>query len=177
MIRLLAKSAKEALSVLVVVFPLALVVNHVRIDGIPLWPRPGAEQTSASPSETDKVISIKEAAERFREPGTLFVDARAPEDYCADHIAGAVNLPVCQFEKHFLTLAEKLEISHIIITYCDGTGCTQGTELAETLEEMGFANVRFLVNGCTEWISSGLPTEKGDQAECSKKTPSEPYLE
>jgi rhodanese-related sulfurtransferase len=107
-------------------------------------------------------LSIQEAAKKFQEKGTLFLDARAPEDYRAGHIAGALNLPVHQFDQYFLEVVEQLEASHVIITYCGGKDCTQGRDLALILKDMEFESVYFLVDGWTEWLSQGLPTEKGD---------------
>jgi rhodanese-related sulfurtransferase len=159
---LLTKSLKEALLILIIVVPLALIINQFRSDGIPLWPLPESKTTSEVVNNDTGAISIKEAVIKFREKNTLFLDARAPEDYHAGHISGALNLPIHQFDKHFLNVEQKLKTSRVIITYCDGIDCTQGTDLAITLKEMGFKKVYFLVNGWTEWISQGLPAEKGD---------------
>ncbi len=159
---MLAKSLKEALLIPIVVVPLALIVNQFRSDGIPLWPLPESETTSEVVSNDTGAISIKEAAIKFQEKGTLFLDARAPEDYHAGHIAGALNLPIHQFDKHFLIVEQELEASRVIITYCAGIDCAQGVDLALTLKEMGFKKVYFLVNGWTEWVSQGLPAVRGD---------------
>ncbi|MBW2644902.1 MAG: rhodanese-like domain-containing protein [Deltaproteobacteria bacterium] len=162
MFKLLAKSLKEAILILVVIAPLALIVNQFRSDGIPLWPLPESKTTSEVVNNNTGVISIEEAAIKFQEKGTLFLDARAPEDYSAGHVAGALNLPLHQFDQHFLHVVKQLETSRIIITYCDGVDCPQGCDLALTLKEMGFEKVYFLADGLTEWISQGLPAEKGD---------------
>ena len=161
MIKLLTTSFKEALYILIVVVPLAFIANQLRSDGLPLWPMPEPEATEIMAEEAG-ALSIQEAAKKFQKKGTLFLDARAPEDYHAGHIAGALNLPVHQFDAHFLEVVEQLESSHTIITYCGGKDCPQGRELALILKEMEFENVYFLVDGWTEWISQGLPTEKGD---------------
>lgn len=164
MIKLLVKSLKEALFILSVIVPIALIVNQFRSDGISLWPSPEPKASFEFVSNDDRALSIKEAAKKFQEKGTLFLDARAPEDYRAGHIAGALNLPVHQFDQHFLYVVKQMEACRIIITYCDGIDCAQGCDLASTLKEMGFEKVYFLVNGWSEWISQGLPTEKGDLA-------------
>ncbi len=164
MFNLLAKSLKEALLIMIVVVPLALIVNQFRSSGIPLWPLPDAENTSEVVSKNTGAISIEEAAIKLQEKGTLFLDARAPEDYSAGHVAGALNLPVHQFDQHFLHVVQQLETSPIIITYCDGVDCPQGCDLALTLKEMGFEKVYFLADGLNEWISRGLPTGRGGLA-------------
>jgi rhodanese-related sulfurtransferase len=164
MVKLLIHSLKEALYILIVVVPLGIIVNQLRSDGLPLWPMTEPEATPAIIAEEAGALSIQEAAKKFQETGTLFLDARAPEDYRAGHIAGALNLPVHQFDEHFLEVVEQLEASRVIITYCGGQDCPQGRDLALILKEMEFECVYFLVDGWTEWISQGLPTEKGDLA-------------
>ena len=161
MVKLLLPSLKEALYILIVVVPLAFIINQLRSDGLPLWPVPEPEAISEIIAKDAGALSIKEAAKKFQEKGTLFLDARAPEDYRASHIAGALNLPVHQFDAHFLAVVEQLESSRVIITYCSGKDCTQGRELAMLLKDMEFENVYFLVDGWMEWLSQGLPTEKG----------------
>jgi rhodanese-related sulfurtransferase len=170
MIKLLIHSLKEALYILIVVVPLAFIVNQIRSDGLPLWPMPKPEATPAIIAEEDGALSMKDAVKKFQEKGTLFLDARASEDYHAGHIVGALNLPVHQFDAHFLGVVEQLEASRVIITYCGGKDCTQGRDLALILREMEFKSVYFLVDGWTEWTSQGLPTEKGGLTETSSKS-------
>jgi rhodanese-related sulfurtransferase len=161
MIKLLTTSLKEALYILIVVVPVAFIVNQLRSDGLPLWPMPEPEATSEAVAKDTGVLSIHEAAKKFQENGTLFLDARAPEDYRAGHISGALNLPVHQFDAYFLEVVEQLEASRVIITYCGEKDCTQGRDLALILKNMGFETVYSLVDGWTRWLSQGLPMENG----------------
>jgi rhodanese-related sulfurtransferase len=45
----------------------------------------------------------------------------------------------------------------VIITYCDGESCNLSKDLALFLENLGFTNVRILVNGWTVWHDAGFP--------------------
>jgi 3-mercaptopyruvate sulfurtransferase SseA len=49
-----------------------------------------------------------------------------------------------------------------LITYCDGESCDLSHELALFLKEMGFENVRVLVNGWSVWQQAGLPFQTGE---------------
>ena len=49
----------------------------------------------------------------------------------------------------------------MIITFCDGQSCRLSHELALFLREMGYENVRVLVNGWTLWQQAGLPVSAG----------------
>jgi len=48
-----------------------------------------------------------------------------------------------------------------IITYCDGEICELSHNLAIFLRDMGFRNVRILVNGWALWKEEGLPIASG----------------
>lgn len=60
-----------------------------------------------------------------------------------------------------MDMADCLEGSEAIVTYCDGESCDLSHELALFLKEMGFENVRVLVNGWSVWQQAGLPTDAG----------------
>ena len=49
-----------------------------------------------------------------------------------------------------------------IITYCDGETCNLSHDLALFLRDMGFMNVRVLVNGWTAWHESRFPVESSE---------------
>ena len=51
------------------------------------------------------------------------------------------------------------QVPLLVIT--DGESCDLSHELALFFKEMGFENVRVLVNGWTVWQQAGLPTETG----------------
>ena len=57
-------------------------------------------------------------------------------------------------------IAAQLDEKDTIITYCDGENCELSHDLAMYLKDMGFTNVRVLVNGWTVWQNAGLPTLK-----------------
>ena len=56
-----------------------------------------------------------------------------------------------------MKMADRIDGSEMIITYCDGESCDLSHELALFLKEMGYDNVRILVNGWTVWQHAGLP--------------------
>jgi rhodanese-related sulfurtransferase len=65
-------------------------------------------------------------------------------------------------DSHFIELVEQLEGPRTLITYCDGESCDLSHELALFLKEMGFENVRVLVNGWSVWQQAGLPLQMGE---------------
>jgi rhodanese-related sulfurtransferase len=105
-----------------------------------------------------------DAAKQLWESGTaFFLDARAPADYAAGHIAGAFNLPSEAFEDNYAKVAPMLIPDSPIVVYCDGAQCDLSHHLTERLRQLNFKNVHILINGWTVWRKAGLATAKGNQ--------------
>jgi rhodanese-related sulfurtransferase len=107
------------------------------------------------------VVSLDRARELFERDAGLFVDARPPGQYANGHIRGALNVPWQAVDRYFMEAADRLDGADAIVTYCDGESCDLSHELALFLKDMGFEDVRVLVNGWTVWKEAGLPTEEG----------------
>lgn len=141
---------------------IAIGVNLLRPDGIPFggdWSQQARFSDAASAS---LVIGLEEAGRLFRQEAALFVDARPQSQFAQGRIRGALNLPWQEVDRYFMETADRLEGSRMIITYCDGDNCDLSHELALFLKDMGFENVRVLVNGWTVWKQAGLPTDTGE---------------
>ena len=159
----LIKAIQQAAIILVVACTLALGTNSLRSGGIPL-----AGDWSADPGFTDNsgqnlVIGLAEASRMYAQDAAIFVDARPESQYNQGHIKGAVCLPWQEADRRFMEVADRLEDQKTIITYCDGKYCELSHELALFLSDMGFKDVRVLVNGWTKWRRAGLPTQKKEQ--------------
>lgn len=109
----------------------------------------------------DISISINEAKYHFEKKTALFFDARDKESFDIGHIKEATNLPFQDIDNYFMELVGNIEPETLIITYCDGQTCNLSHELALFLADMGFVNIRVLVNGWTEWKKANLPIEPG----------------
>jgi 3-mercaptopyruvate sulfurtransferase SseA len=140
---------------------IGLAVNQVRPDGVALvgdWSQDARFSDAAGDS---LVVSLETAEQLFRQERALFVDARSQREYGAGHIRGALSIPWQEKDRYFIEAVDRMEGPHTIITYCDGEACDLSHELAIFLKEMGFENVRVLVNGWTIWQQAGLPTDEG----------------
>src|SRR5258708_4658302 len=62
-------------------------------------------------------IPFEEAKKLWRSGAGFFLDARAPADYAAGHIANAFSLPVEEFEAHYPQIAAMLTSDSIIVAY------------------------------------------------------------
>lgn len=142
---------------------IALLVNHMRKDRIALvgdWSEQARFSDSAGQS---MVIGLEEARRLFEQDAVIFLDARPQYQYAEGHIQGALCIPWQEVDHYFMEIADRLEPSRTIITYCDGETCDLSHELAVFLKEMGFEDVRVLVNGWTVWLQAGLPIQTEEQ--------------
>ncbi|MEE4261922.1 MAG: rhodanese-like domain-containing protein [Desulfobacteraceae bacterium] len=141
---------------------LAFSANALRPDSLPLigdWSI-DARMTTVTGERLD--IPLQEAEKLFRDQAVVFLDARSADDYARGHIRGARSLPWEDVDRFFMEVTGDLETETPIITYCDGETCNLSHDLALFLKDMGFMNVRVLVNGWTDWHESRLPVESSE---------------
>jgi rhodanese-related sulfurtransferase len=111
--------------------------------------------------QPEQLLSLEQARELWGASTAFFLDARAPDDYAAGHIARALSLPADDFEKHFPNLAPLLAPDSLLVVYCDGSECELSHRLADRLKQLDFQQIRILTNGWTVWTNASLPVEKG----------------
>ena len=144
----------QTVCIITVSAALALWSNALRSDGLPLL---HAEESAVDLNNGADTISVKDAAMLFLSGRAVFLDARSRFEYQDGHIQGALSVPVEEFGFLFDELKPKLQGKDALITYCDGERCPLSHELAASLREAGFDNVRVLINGWTLWNREGLP--------------------
>ena len=150
-------------AILILAVVLALTVNHLRRDGLPLvgdWSPKG--QLSGLATLEDAVVTLEEARALFLTHGAVFMDARPRELYVSGHIPGALNVPAADIDEVFPQVQQEVPFDSLIIAYCDGESCTLSKELAFDLAARGYAHVRVLPNGWTVWQNASLPVETGE---------------
>ncbi|MFN2355607.1 MAG: rhodanese-like domain-containing protein [Desulfopila sp.] len=144
---------------------IALAVNHWRGTPLPLFGDWSVTARLTDPEGDNLLISFDQAKQMFDRKGAVFVDARPRSQYKDGHISGALSLPWQDAANTFIDVAARLEEKDTLITYCDGEDCALSHDLAMFLKDMGYVDVRVLVNGWTVWQEAGLPVQKesGDQ--------------
>jgi 3-mercaptopyruvate sulfurtransferase SseA len=61
-------------------------------------------------------VKVEEAKSSFESGKAVIVDVRSAESYAAGHIAGAISIPLTEFESNINSLP--LDKDQWIITYC-----------------------------------------------------------
>jgi rhodanese-related sulfurtransferase len=155
------RSIRQLSVIVLAAVAVALISNHFRSQPLPLVGDWSQDARLISPSGRLMTISLDEAKNLHQSGGAVFFDARPLEEYSQGHIQGAINLPWSEAEQRAMDVTANLANDAVIITYCDGDTCDLSKELALFLENLGFSNVRVLVNGWTLWRNAGLPVETG----------------
>ena len=101
-------------------------------------------------------ISPQETAAALKRGDTLVIDVRDPDEWQGGHIPGAKNFSRGTVELEIEEAAPNL--STPIITHCGGGG--RSALAAESLQRMGYTNVKSMAGGFKAWKAAGLPTTK-----------------
>jgi rhodanese-related sulfurtransferase len=93
-------------------------------------------------------------AQSQTERGALLIDVREEEDWREDHAKGAKHLTRGTVE---LEIEEQVpDLKTPIICYCGGG--SRAALVAESLQKMGYENVRSIAGGFRAWKEAGLPS-------------------
>ncbi|MBW2217756.1 MAG: rhodanese-like domain-containing protein [Deltaproteobacteria bacterium] len=143
---------------------LAFSINYLRNDSLQLLGNWSPEARLMDPTGKRLDISLPEAKKSFLEQSVIFIDARPQADYKKGHIKGALSLPWNEVDRNFMQVTEDISSDTPIISYCDGETCELSHDLAIFLLDMGFSNVRILINGWALWKEEDLPMESGSSS-------------
>ncbi len=157
---------KELLVLVTISVIVAFAANFVSPKGIALFGEWDVSQgvITAKP-HNDAVVreleidSIPETREIYNKGDTIFLDSRSSDMFEEGHIAGAVSLPVYEFESYFVEFSAIYPVSTPIITYCSGRECEDSHVLAQYLMEREYSNVRVFIDGYPGWAEKGFPIE------------------
>jgi ArsR family transcriptional regulator len=101
-------------------------------------------------------VSRAELLDRARSGLVTVLDVRPADEYAAEHIPGAANIPLAELEQRLGELDKDREI----IAYCRGPYCVYAFEAVASLRQAGFA-ARRLEDGLPQWRAAGLETAHG----------------
>src|SRR5207244_10809906 len=96
-------------------------------------------------------ISPEDAASKMKSGEAVIVDVREKEEWDGEHIPDATHLSRGTIE---LEIDEKFpDLDKTIITHCGGGG--RSALAAESLQKMGYKNVRSMAGGFKAWTAAG----------------------
>ena len=99
-------------------------------------------------------IRPTDAVEKMKSGATVIVDVREKDEWEEEHIPDAIHLSRGTLE---LDIEEKVpDPNTTVILHCGGGG--RSALAAESLQKMGYKNVRSMMGGFKAWKAAGLPT-------------------
>jgi rhodanese-related sulfurtransferase/CBS domain-containing protein len=94
--------------------------------------------------------------QRMMAEGVPVIEVLPAEEYDAEHLPGAINLPL----KHLTAeAANRFDKHRPLIVYCYDYQCDLSPRAAWRLETLGFTDVYHYTAGKADWAASGLPIE------------------
>ena len=74
----------------------------------------------------------------------IIIDVREPQEYRAEHVDGALNLPLSDLENNTISVLEDISLDTELIVYCRSGGRAQVA--CRLLKQHGFENIRNGIN-------------------------------
>lgn len=98
-------------------------------------------------------IRPTDAATKMKSGDTVIVDVREKDEWDEEHIHNAIHIGRGMLE---LDIEEKIpDPNTTVIVHCGGGG--RSALAAESLQKMGYKNVRSMAGGFKAWKAAGLP--------------------
>ena len=141
---------------------LGWTVNTLRPSGMPWFQEWNSELSCGELPSGVSSLGYEEALSMLENMAGIFVDARDPYAFAEEHIAGAINLPLHQFDRFFPELIGDLYAAPCIVTYCGDVSNPMGEELATGLATKGMTNLCVYSGGMAEWKERGGPVSRSD---------------
>ena len=114
------------------------------------------EKLVADATKNIREISPQAAAAKSQSGGAVIVDVREKDEWDEEHIPDATHLSRGTIE---LDIEEKVpDLNALIICHCGGGG--RSALAADSLQKMGYKNVRSMAGGFKAWKAAGLPVTK-----------------
>jgi rhodanese-related sulfurtransferase len=121
---------------------------------MPMAEHSGFQKLVAEAKKKITEISPVEAAAKSKSDEAVIVDVREKDEWDEGHIPDAIHLSRGTIE---LDIEEKVpDTNAMVICHCGGGG--RSALAAESLQKMGYKNVRSMAGGFKAWKAAALPT-------------------
>ena len=118
------------------------------------------DQRRAEQFQGVKTVNLAQAYALFQQ-GSLFIDARAPEEFAELHVPKSLNITPDQVSAGLAEKVAGLARDREIVVYCGQVSCDLALKVAEKLQSLGFTRVTAFVGGFRAWDEAGYPADTG----------------
>jgi rhodanese-related sulfurtransferase len=103
-------------------------------------------------------ISLQDVQAAATAKSAVIIDANSPESYKAGHVPGALSWAAIKGDPAASLPADK---NTLIIAYCGNPHCPAYAQAAVVAKNLGYTNIKHMVDGIDGWNAAKLPTEPG----------------
>ncbi|MBM3854719.1 MAG: metalloregulator ArsR/SmtB family transcription factor [Verrucomicrobia bacterium] len=107
---------------------------------------------TAQRTQRGGTISREALCDLIQRDAVVLIDVRPREEYDADHLPGAISIPLTEL----LQRMSELPSDKIVVLYCRGPYCLLGDKAQEQLAARAIRALR-LSEGVKDWAAAGLP--------------------
>jgi 3-mercaptopyruvate sulfurtransferase SseA len=139
------------------VFGLSMVISAGAV-GMPAIVVATQQTPSGAPHLIPR-LRLEEFRARHAAGSVLVIDVRDELVFRNGHIPGAMNVPLSEIDRRASEIRTRAG-QRTIVTYCSCPSEQTAASAAVALSKLGVTNVRVLVGGYPEWVSTGGAVEK-----------------
>ena len=147
--------ARDSLVIIIVAIALALIVNAIRTDGIPLVAKKEFTILVPCPHSMGEATTIDGNDSRIKDSTSLVIDVRAQAEFNEWHLPNAINQPYNwlaeqdEVNRKAVGIAKRIARSgkHHVVIYGDGENPDPGEYWAALLSQSGIKNVVYVSGG------------------------------
>jgi rhodanese-related sulfurtransferase len=103
-------------------------------------------------------ISLQDVQAAATAKSAVIIDANSPASYKAGHVPGALSWAAIKGDPAASLPADK---NTLIIAYCGNSHCPAYAQAAVAAKNLGYTNIKHMVDGIDGWNAAKLPTEPG----------------
>ena len=118
------------------------------------------DQRRAEQFQGVKTVNLAQAYALFQQ-GSLFIDARPPDEFAELHVPKSLNITPDMVEAGVAEKVAGLARDREIVVYCGQVSCDLALKVAEKLQSLGFTRVTAYIGGFRAWDEAGYPADTG----------------
>jgi rhodanese-related sulfurtransferase len=132
---------KQALAIAVLALIIGFSVNFLRSESLPMFVSQNSDLTQGKHIEQ---ISIEKARTALKTGRAFFLDLRSRDVFAKSHVPGALNFPVAEIYGLLASIDQQIPKDAEVILYGVDKGDSAPSEVASTLQMMGYVNVKIV---------------------------------
>ncbi len=149
-VQLVGFSVLQGASLGLVMLLAAFIYNFADAGGLLAYPEAASSIQQAHMASFIPKVKTSRVGQLLNSDA-VFIDARRARDFKANHLDGAINIPVDANDAELLQATAGMAKGTHIVVYCQSAGCKFAEKIAIRLINEGFFDVSVFKGGWHEW--------------------------